>query len=138
MRHAVTRSLPTILFLLPFLTACQLAPPRSDWLRTDLYLGLTRRDSSPISDADFQKFTDTQITPLFPDGFTITPATGQYLDSRGTLHKEPTRILTLLYDTKDRDTTNKKLQKLITTYCQQFDQESVLREDFPISAQFTD
>ena len=133
-------SLLLLLSLLPLisLSSCQLAPtPQSTWQRTDLYLGLTRRDSSLISDTDFQKFTDTQITPLFPDGFTLTPAAGQYLDSHNSVHKEPTRILTLLYETKDRDTTNKKLQKLITTYCQQFDQESILREDFPITAQFT-
>jgi hypothetical protein len=131
------RPLP-LLLLLPLLSlpTCQLPPSHSDWTRTDLYFGLTRRDSSPISDADFQHFTDTQITALFPDGFTLTPAAGQYLDTHHTLHKEPTRILTILYKSTDRTEVDQKLRRLIDAYCRDFDQESILREDFPIQAEF--
>jgi hypothetical protein len=128
----------SLLALLLSLPACHqlTAHHLGSWLRTDLYFGLTRRDSSIISDADFQKFIDTTVTPQFPDGLTITPASGQYLDSRHLLHKEPSRILTILYPKKSASEAAQKIRKITTTYCQSFDQESVLQSTTPATAQF--
>jgi hypothetical protein len=100
---------------------------RNAWIRTDLYFGLTRRDSSVISDADFQGFMDQVVTPDFPDGLTVTAASGQYLDSKGALHREPARVLTVLYPEKDAETCNQKIENITAVYCRNFDQESVLR-----------
>jgi hypothetical protein len=132
--------MPRPLHLLPLLllTACQSLPTSAPqpWTRTDLYLGLTRQNNSLIPDAEFQHFVDIYITPLFPDGFTLTPALGQYLDTHHTLHQEPTRILTILYPTSTAQETNHKLQQLITAYCHEENQESVLRTDTPQHAEF--
>ena len=38
-----------------------------------------------VSEAEFQKFLDREITPRFPDGLTVYEADGQFLDSTGTL-----------------------------------------------------
>jgi hypothetical protein len=131
------RSLIVLVTLLASLPSChQLAPAQDDWLRTDLYFGLTRRDSSAIADADFQKFVDTAITPSFPDGLTITPASGQYLDSGHVLHKEPSRVLTLLYPKKDAVEVARKIQRITTAYCRDFEQECVLQTTTRATAQF--
>jgi hypothetical protein len=105
-------------------------------MRTDLYFGLTRRDRSVISDADFQKFVDTTITPAFPSGLTITPASGQYLDSKNQLHKEPSRVLTVLYPRQDAADVDRRIEAITTTYCSNFDQESVMRTDTPAMTRF--
>ena len=134
---SLTSLLPLVLLL--SLTSCSSAPPKQPsltWTRTTLYLGLTRMDSSLISDPDFQKFVDTTITPLFPDGFTLLPAAGQYLDSHHLLHREPSRLLIILYPTQNAPSINQKLNRLTTLYLLQFHQESILREDTPISAAF--
>jgi hypothetical protein len=130
-----------LLLLLATLPACACgcpipSPLQQDWTRTDLYFGLTRRDKSLISDADFQKFIDTTVTPLFPNGFTLTPATGQYLDSQKTLHQEPTRVLTILYQSKDAQQTALKIQQITQTYCRNFNQQSVLKTTTPTTATF--
>jgi hypothetical protein len=127
-----------LLLLLTALPSChQLTNvPGEPWTRTDLYFGLTRMDKSAISDADFQKFVDNTITPLFHDGFTITPATGQYLDSKRVLHKEPSRVLTLMYPRKDGQSAAAKINYIARQYCQDFNQESVLRSDTPATVWF--
>lgn len=51
------------------------------WLRTELFFGLSRNVSgvlSPISDAEFDSFLDSTVTPLFPAGSSVIRATGWF------------------------------------------------------------
>src|SRR5215510_4503854 len=61
--------------------------------RTELLLGLSRRDGSTVTDAEFQHFVDTEVTPRLPNGFTVVAGSGQFKDSRGLIVREGARVL---------------------------------------------
>ena len=51
------------------------------WLRTELFFGLSRNMSgvvSPISDAEFDSFLDSTVTPLFPRGSSVIRGAGWF------------------------------------------------------------
>ncbi len=99
------------------------------WIETELFFGLTRRDGSLIDSARWQQFVDGVITPEFPDGFTVLTAQGQYLDSAGVLHKEPSRLVLLLYPQDAASQNEPRIRRIITAYIRDFDQEAILRTD---------
>jgi hypothetical protein len=45
-----------------------------------------------VSDADFARFLDEEVTPRFPDGLTVLDGEGQWRDGQ-TLVKEPSKLL---------------------------------------------
>ncbi|MFC3130079.1 DUF3574 domain-containing protein [Coralloluteibacterium stylophorae] len=47
------------------------------WLRTELYFGLGAVDA-PADAARWRRFLDTEVTPRFPDDFTVLDAYGQW------------------------------------------------------------
>ncbi len=48
----------------------------------DLYFGRDIMARPPVSDAAWNDFTAREITPRFPDGFTVFDARGQWLNPR--------------------------------------------------------
>lgn len=103
-------------------------------VRTDLFFGLSKPDRSEVSSAEFQQFIDRDVTPLFPDGLTITAAKGQYRDSQGKLVRERSQLMTLLYPINAEN--SKKVDQIREAYKQAFRQESVLRVDERSCASF--
>jgi hypothetical protein len=94
------------------------------FIQDELYFGRSRTKGI-ISEAEFQKFLDTEITPLFPDGLTVIDANGQFRNRAGIIIKEPTKILVLIYPNSREKT--QAIQNIINLYKSQFQQESVLR-----------
>ncbi|WP_434301676.1 DUF3574 domain-containing protein [Corallococcus exiguus] len=95
--------------------------------QTDLYFGRNRVNNEPVSEAEFQAFVDTVVTPRFQDGLTVYDANGQHRLESGELIHEQTKVLVLLHDgsaarSADIDTIHEE-------YKGQFDQESVPRID---------
>lgn len=95
--------------------------------RTELFFGLSKPDRSEVSSAEFQQFVDRVVTPLFPDGLTITATKGQYRNSQGKLVTERSQLLTLLYPMNAE--SNQKVNQIREAYKQAFQQESVLRAE---------
>jgi hypothetical protein len=100
-------------------------PPTNDFIKTDLFFGRDIPGDGEVSDTDFQRFLKNIITPRFPDGLTVFDANGQYLDNSGTLIKEKSKNVSLLFE----DTLQNKISiyDIINKYTQQFNQESVLQ-----------
>ena len=84
--------------------------PKADyngWVRSDLYFGLSIQvpleeedelgTSTQVSYADFEKFLDTVVTPLFPDGLTWSESNGQYLGERQGIIKERSAHLEIFH-----------------------------------------
>lgn len=104
-------------------SACAAWRP-SAWAQDSLYFGMSS-PQGPVSDADWQSFVDTEITPRFPDGLTQLSAQGQWKGSDGRIAKEASRVVVLLHPaTADADA---KLGQVIQAYKTRFHQESVLR-----------
>jgi hypothetical protein len=96
----------------------------SKLIQTDLYFGRNISGGGTVSDTGFQAFLNTVVTPLFPDGLTVFDAEGQFLDSTGTLIKEASKLLTLIFE--DTLLNEISVNDIIDTYLERFNQESVL------------
>jgi hypothetical protein len=96
------------------------------WNRSELYFGSGKPDGSSVTEAQFRKFVDSEVTPRFPDGLTLLTGYGQYKNSSGKIIKEQSFVLVILYQGKS---ANQKLEFIRTAYKKAFAQESVLRVD---------
>jgi hypothetical protein len=133
MKFRATYPLAAMLF---FLAACHdSARVRSyDWVQTELFFGLTRLDHTTITEAEWQKFLDEQVTPRFASGLTVFPAEGRYIGSNGQLYREPSRVILLMYPRSEAAAADKKIRTLMQTYIRDYHQDSVLRADAPYNA----
>jgi hypothetical protein len=95
--------------------------------RTELYFGMGKRDGSEVSEDEWQRFLSDVVTPKFPDGLTVIEARGQYRTSAGSIIRERSRVLILLYPKKHRRDADKKIDAICEAYKGMFQQESVLR-----------
>lgn len=98
------------------------------YYRTELYCGRSKPDGGMVSDEEWDKFLADEVTPRFPDGFTILKGTGQYREKSGKIISEPSNVLVFLYT--NRKESRLKIEGIRAAYVKQFSQESVLRLDF--------
>lgn len=101
-----------------------------NFYRTELYFGRSIPGGGVVTNEEWDKFLAEVVTTRFPDGFTILSATGQYREMNGTIDKEPSEILIILYRQKTRTSSRRKIEEIRRAYVKQFKQESVLKVDF--------
>lgn len=103
-------------------------------IQDELYFGRSQSEGI-ISEAEFQKFLSTEITPRFPDGLTVIDANGQFRNRAGIIIKEPTKIVILIYPNSREK--RQAIQEIVNLYKSQFQQEAVLRvTGIPIQVEF--
>jgi hypothetical protein len=104
------------------------------FFRTELYFGSLKPDGTEVTEAEWATFLENVVTPAFPDGLTVLTGYGQFKNSSGTIIRERSTLLILLYpsDWQSRQSSNAKIEQIRTAYKQQFQQESVLRVDDPL------
>jgi hypothetical protein len=95
--------------------------------RTELFFGLSKPDGSVVNEEQFQSFIDMEITPRFPEGMTLIAGTGQFMGKKGTIIKENSKLLVLIYPFNNN--RNKAIEEIRHSYMNMFQQESVLRVD---------
>lgn len=95
--------------------------------RTELFFGLTKPDGSVVTEEEFQLFLKNEVTPRFPAGLTLLSGYGQFRDAAGTLIKEGSKLLILLYPFSPK--SSKAVEGIRKAYKDAFQQESVLRVD---------
>ncbi len=95
-------------------------------VRTELFFGLGLPDGSEVSEDQWEVFVREEITPRFPDGFTILSARGQWRDQHG-IHREPARIVIILHEPTAQ--ANDLIEQIRESYKRRFEQTSVLRAD---------
>ncbi len=77
-----------------------------------------------VSDGAFAHFVARELTPRFPDGLTITDATGQWRDpASGGLVREATKRIDIVLPGHADDQA--KLDAVVTAYKREFRQRSV-------------
>ena len=99
------------------------------FVRTELFFGSNKPDGTVVTEQQFQKFLDQEITPRFPDGLTLLTGLGQFRGSSGVIQRERSMLLILLYPRGDARAASKKIEEIRAKYEQMFQQESVLRAD---------
>ena len=112
----------------------ELTPGTQALVRSELYFGRLRPDGTVVSDAEWRTFVAEEITPRFPDGFTVFDALGQYRGRDGQIVSEPTKVLLIVHGPDAR--LRGSVQELRDLYRRLFQQESVLLIESPARAGF--
>ena len=100
------------------------------FVRTELFFG-TAKPGGAVTDEEFALFLDEVITPLFPEGLTVTKGDGQFRGAAGVTIKEDSYVVVLLYPVDGQKTSSKSIDYIRGEYMRQHRQESVLRVDDP-------
>ncbi|MGK7929146.1 MAG: DUF3574 domain-containing protein [Spirulina sp.] len=99
------------------------------WIKEELYFGRALPNGSMVSDEQWREFVEEEISPRFPDGFSVVDVSGYYRNTR-----EATKLLIILH--QNTPEVEKMLVDIIKTYKQRFQQESVLRIRDRVRVQF--
>ncbi|MET9664270.1 DUF3574 domain-containing protein [Streptomyces sp. NPDC006475] len=109
----------------------------SAYVETRLFFGTERPDGGPdVTDEQFMAFVDRSVTPGFPDGLTVQDGRGQWRDANGTIEKERSYELTLLYPASQARARGPLIERIREAYRAAYGQESVARLDEPTLADF--
>ena len=100
-------------------------PVGQESLRTaQLFFGQNIGGKPGVSEPDFRKFVDDELTPRFPDGLTILNGGGQWRGSENQLIREASKVVVIVLPAKGGAT--KRIDAARAAYKQRFKQESVL------------
>jgi len=120
------------------LAGCASAPPLAcnggtRLVEDVLYFG-TAMPEGTVTQAQWDDFVGSVVTPRFPEGLTTWPASGQWRGADGTITREATHVLQLLH--ADEVAHERAVREIIESYKATFRQESVLRVQSPVCAAF--
>lgn len=94
-------------------------------LVAEMVFGRNIGDSLGVSEADWNRFLDEEVTPRFPEGLTVMSASGQWRDTeRGNVVQEPSKVLVLVLGDEAKD--KPRVAEIATAYKQRFNQQGVL------------
>ena len=125
------RALGAILLAALVLAGCATVPPGppcptgQERMRTaQLFFGRNIGDKPGVSEADFRKFMDEDVTPKFPDGLTVVDGGGQWRGAENKLIREASKVVLIVLP-KGRDVSG-RIDGVRSAYKTRFHQESVL------------
>jgi Protein of unknown function (DUF3574) len=102
-------------------TTCSLGKPQQV---AELMFGRKIGDRVGVSEAQWARFVDREITPRFPDGLTVLAARGQWHDSeRNKIVREPSKLVQIVLPGKPEDEA--RLNEIAAAYKTRFRQQSV-------------
>jgi len=103
-------------------------------LHVRLYFGLME-NGKQIATSAWDDFVATTVTPLFPDGFTVYEAMGQWRE-RGSkvVGREPSKVLEV--DQRDTRALRNKISEIRAAYQRRFHQQSVGLVTLPACGSF--
>jgi hypothetical protein len=98
-----------------------------------LYFG-THSLRGAVTADEWRKFLDTTVTPRFPQGLTVSQASGQWRGADGTIVRESSYVLSLIHP--DGAPSDAAIGEIVASYKSAFAQESVLRSRSETCASF--
>jgi hypothetical protein len=100
-------------------TALQCSGAQKPWIVADLLFGRTN-----VNEANWARFLAAEVTPRFPDGFTVFDARGQWRSPGSPkISRDRSKVLTIAMPPgADNDS---RLQQIIEAYKSRFNQQSV-------------
>jgi len=106
----------------PALQAC---PAGQEAHRTaQLFFGRSPAERAVVTEADFRRFLDRDVTPRFPDGLTVVDGGGQWRGEENHLIREATKVVMVVLP-KGRDGSG-RVEQVRSAYRAQFHQDTVL------------
>ncbi|NBE53745.1 DUF3574 domain-containing protein [Streptomyces boluensis] len=114
------------------------ASARGDaYVETRLLFGTERPDGGPdVTERQFMSFVDREVTPRFPEGLTVQSGRGQWRDANGTVERERSYELILLYPAASAAARDPQLEQIRKAYIEAYGQEAVARVDDRVSVDF--
>ena len=116
--------------LIATLTACASMPALScksgeqSAVHGSLYFG-TGKPTGTVTPEEWAEFLRDTVTPRFPQGLTVSQASGEWRGADGALVHESSYLLHLVH--ADDAPNEKNVLELVSTYKARFQQEAVLR-----------
>jgi Protein of unknown function (DUF3574) len=90
----------------------------------ELLFGRDIGDRVGVSEVAWRRFVAREITPRFPDGLTVTNATGQWRDpASGNMVREPSKRVEIVLPGRADDAA--RLDAVVAAYKRRFHQHSV-------------
>jgi hypothetical protein len=113
------------LILAAVLASCAPLPcgPAETRYAAQLFFGRAIGTQDEVSETAFQDFLASTVTPAFPDGLTVVDSHGQWKDATGTVVRERSKVVTILF--ADPAATRPRLDAIADAYKQRFRQEAV-------------
>jgi hypothetical protein len=102
--------------------ACSL--PQKAQQVAELMFGRKIGDRITVTEAQWTKFLDREITPRFPDGLSVQDARGQWRDpDKNRIVREPSKVVTIVLPGNPEDA--ERLAEIAEAYKKRFKQQSV-------------
>jgi hypothetical protein len=98
------------------------ADPLKPMLRAELFFGRTVGDRFGVTDRLWQMYVDRELTPRFPEGFTVVDGKGQWREGDAVL-REASKIVTVV--AADSAEVRTRIATAMNAYIKQFRQKSV-------------
>jgi hypothetical protein len=93
-------------------------------MTAELYFGRSIASAGEVSDADWSQFVDTEITPRFPDGLSVSDVYGQWRNPKGAFVREQSKALFLVLTGEPAE--RQRIDLVRAAYKQRFHQDSVM------------
>lgn len=90
----------------------------------ELFFGRNIGALPGVSDADWVRFVDEEITPRFPDGLSVSDVAGQWRAADGTIVREPSKGVMIVLSGEEGEYA--RLDAIRDAYKARFRQESVM------------
>lgn len=103
------------------------AAPAKPMARLEIIFGMSQPNGVPIADDVWETFLDAEVTPHFPNGFTVVRGAGQWRSGDGRIEKEKSSIL-IIWHTPTTG-SDASVEAIRSAYKTRFNQESVMRVD---------
>ena len=128
-RHRLAARMCLVLVVATAAVGCASLPPacmpgETPMTSETLYFG-RQSPLGEVSAEQWAQFLATQVTPRFPRGFTVWPASGQWQSADGSITRESSYALVLLH--ADDAASEAAVRAVVADYKTRFQQEAVLR-----------
>lgn len=110
------------------------APGTGPMTKYELFLGQNIGTMERVSDEEWRRFLIEEVTPRYPDGFTVLNAAGQWRDPMGNVIQEDSRNLVVIVRNPAAELP--KITAIRDTYKTRFRQDAVLFVQSRICAGF--
>jgi hypothetical protein len=124
------------------LSGCATLPPPAEacaageaMVETQLFFGLSKPKGGAVSAREWQGFVASEITPRFPEGFSVIDGAGYWRDgaTQRTISEKSKVVVRLHPPSQEADAA---IGVIVEAYKTKFEQEAVLRVDRPVCARF--
>ena len=100
-----------------------------------MYFGTAKPTGGGIvTPGEWAEFLRTAVTPRFPQGLTVWPASGQWKTAAGAIAREDSFVLSLVHPGDEH--SDRAVRAIAAEYKSRFQQEAVLRVKSAVCASF--